>query len=66
MKLESNVREYSCVNCGLAFRAAPPDDFHPYSSVYKDELNDPIMRDYTCIRCKHKTTLYWGRLLGPK
>ena len=64
--MESETRGYSCKECGLTLKAAPPDDFHPYASLTREDLAEPVERNYKCARCKQSTTLYWGREALPQ
>jgi len=60
MPKKEEVKQFSCLHCGVPYTAIPPDDFHPYASVKADDVDDPLKMTYRCKACGKDNTIYWG------
>ena len=53
---KEGAKIFSCLACGEAFEAFPPDDQHNIGS--RQPSTDCIPITYTCVN-RHKNTIYW-------
>lgn len=56
----SSAKKFSCIKCGKAFDAYPPDDLHNVASRNAKTHEDHIKIDYKCEWCDAVNTIYWG------
>jgi rubredoxin len=59
MSSGSKVKRFSCVKCGTAFEANPPDDVHNMAKRVMEECGHSVRVDYKCEMCGNINTIFW-------
>lgn len=53
------AKQFACKECGQAYNAIAPDDYHQFASLTKGAQSDEIEVKHTCPR-GHVNVLYWA------
>ncbi|MEO9277481.1 MAG: hypothetical protein ABI340_06865 [Nitrososphaera sp.] len=57
--VNTQPRDFACLNCGTPYKAYPPDDYHNEASLTPCPKGDSIEVGYECQNCNNKNKIHW-------
>ena len=57
----SELRVFSCTQCGQGYEASPPDDIHMVAKMRECPKYDSIRIPHSCENCGNLNVIYWDK-----
>jgi len=60
-RVKETKKTFSCLQCGTAFDAYPPDDLHDIATRDENAYENNIKIPYKCKVCGKENFIFWGQ-----